>query len=668
MGKKFVSLCIAFLMLFGIFVQNYGGLQVYADGSSEIVKTIWDPAKWTSGVLTKTGTSSVSNNEMDNGSTVRKTAWLPGAAMIGATAEGNVYANDEDRNAGNVSLKLDTNVFQINYNTAFADDLTAYPVFDLSYKMYIPADENKDKLRSLTIPIGNKALCNPVVKFENGKATVTQSGTSLDVDSAYTKEYTYSAGEWIPVEVKAYFKSGSKLSIGVYVGNELIFHGYRTSGNLTDTTAAQIGTTQMKWESYYETVNADNNEYKFVTTYLDDIKISLLTENQKPLPDTYVTYFDFDYSQASGDPQISGTNNIVARSVKHTKNAYLVHSTNYTNNVSPVAITDETATDHWMDFYSYDNRGTESEPDYVLSTWVKPDTESDGELDMLQNFRGNIETYTTQTEDSELVLSYDIFIPEGTEQNERIHSLTFNGTANSESNNTSEYIIRSKILGGKLSFETNTSEPGNLLLKRSDEVLFTSGEWHTVTYVLKLHYDSTANSYDIMIYGVYNGERIFGEKVTLACSTATTTAGALRIIQQRIRIFSFAGGTDFETKYDNLKLVYYPAGNRYDNPSWSETNYAYPILLTNTGDGKVNAKARLEGYDDGVLVVAFYNNSTDKKLISVKTVSDRSGENSEYLELSSLAIPDGSSYVRAFLLNDLSKMTPYTLSSDITIE
>lgn len=666
MGKKFVSLCIAFLMLFGISVQNSGSLQVYADGSTEIVKTIWDPAKWISEVLTKTAsTGTYSNAEMCTTDTiVKKPVTLPSSAMINASVQGNVYANVEDAAAENASLKLNTNLLQISYNSSFSSDLASYPVLNFSYKMYIPNDANKDKLRSLVIYPGySGAVCKPVVNFENGKVTVAQEGTALDLTSAYTKECTYSAGMWIPVQVKAYFKRGSTLSLGIYVGNELIFHGY-TKKTLDDTSAAKIGISTIKWSSDYETINADSDQYKFVTTYLDDIKISLLTENQKPLDNTYITYFDYDSSKDAGDPQLSGSNKIVAHPLlgKYVKNSSFVHASS-TNNVSPVAITDETATDHWMDFYSYDNRGTESEPDYILSASVKPNAELDGTLEMVQNFRGNIETYTTQTEDCELVLSYDIFIPEGTEQNARIHTLSFNGTA---SGNSNTYLISSKILGKKLSFDTEIADADDLLIKRSEEVDFTSGEWHTVTYLLKLHYNSTANSYDISIYGIYNGERIFGNKVTMAC--AEGTSGAFRITQQKIRIFSVAGGANFETKYDDLNLVYYPAENYYDNSTWRNANYAYPILLTNAGDGKVNAKARLEGYDDGVLIVAFYDNSTDKKLISVKTVSDRSGENSEYLDLSGLAIPGGSSYVRAFLLNDLSKMTPYTLSSDITIE
>ena len=165
---------------------------------------------------------------------------------------------------------------QSNYRT----DIKPYmnsdaPVAAVSYKIQIP-QESASKTRDFVLQFTNKPY-DATTGVTTAKLTVKYDGKSFYAEptsnlTAVTSEAVeYTPDSWTTVQVRLYLNAENKVEVGVYVGEQQIFYGTGVvdySSNLT--LLAMNFLSQVESGATY-------------TTYLDDITVSLMPEEFKPV-------------------------------------------------------------------------------------------------------------------------------------------------------------------------------------------------------------------------------------------------------------------------------------------------------------------------------------------------------------------------------------------------
>lgn len=165
---------------------------------------------------------------------------------------------------------------QSNYRT----DIKPYmnsdaPVAAVSYKIQIP-QESASKTRDFVLQFTNKPY-DATTGVTTAKLTVKYDGKSFYAEptsnlTAVTSEAVeYTPDSWTTVQVRLYLNAENKVEVGVYVGEQQIFYGTGVvdySSNLT--LFAMNFLSQVESGATY-------------TTYLDDITVSLMPEEFKPV-------------------------------------------------------------------------------------------------------------------------------------------------------------------------------------------------------------------------------------------------------------------------------------------------------------------------------------------------------------------------------------------------
>lgn len=155
-----------------------------------------------------------------------------------------------------------------NYDILSYINSNSKPVISVSYDIMIPNDANATSSRTFELGIGETGATNIVkLLYSNGEFSVDLD-TLKGIDVGYvSKTAEYKAGNWTTAEIRAYYDSTTtKLTYGVYIGDEQIFYGV---GNVNYTSTLH----------FYHAIWTQGTG---ITTNMDDIRFCLLGEADKP--------------------------------------------------------------------------------------------------------------------------------------------------------------------------------------------------------------------------------------------------------------------------------------------------------------------------------------------------------------------------------------------------
>ena len=178
----------------------------------------------------------------------------------------------------------------------YYNDLSGYlttdtPVLSFSYDICIPAESSTVARRTNLLfssdPVNGKSIgedvvysdLNLYVDYNNGAFSVS---TDSDLANVSSKTASYSAGDWVNVDIRAYRTEENKISIGVYVGDEQIY----------------FGTHNDDYSNNFGIRLIDFTSDSAVDTYMDDIKIDAVSSEYKPEP-VIQLFLDYDEESAS---------------------------------------------------------------------------------------------------------------------------------------------------------------------------------------------------------------------------------------------------------------------------------------------------------------------------------------------------------------------------------
>lgn len=634
--RKFLSLLLTVTMLVTVFAFNC--ISVSADAT---VLTSWDGTRPES-ELTSGNISSTSGTVSRN-------------IALSSKGTGSVISAQIDEAQGK-SIKVNHTYLMGNYRLQLEKYLDTAPVSSIEYKMYIPkkddgdnAAEDENAERSVTVTYGygtngttgfGSTLGGVNIKFSNGSVTAkdgTTSGTSI----SYAAEgVNYKAGEWNTIQIKAYSVLNKGIVYGAYVNDTMVLYGVGSNAISEDKYSAGYGINQIMLTQ----ASSD------ITTYLDDITVSVMPASEAPADPTggnssmktEITNVSFDND--SDDAATYSTGSGVISNRKLQQGGDTGRTTTYNREVID---------------------GTNKALVINTSNNVIAGKPIAGTL-MVHNARVNLAEYMSTTEENVLEISYDMYIPSGTESAARVHKWNFSG--NSDNLVTAQFEICSMVVGGKLVFDEYLRDTGidviadEVLTERFEAVDFASDTWNTVKYLIKLNYNSETSAYDIKVYGVFDGKCVYEKDVTLPSAD-----GGFVICQQRVEAYADDSLDTTVTKYDNVKIAHYTGyTDKTQYNVWSSSNYVYPVSLVLDADSNIVAKGRFTGdYTQALMIVSVYDEN--KKLISVSTSDTLDADKYITASIAGASYLNKGYSAKAMLLNNIENIVPYTNNASLSL-
>lgn len=314
--------------------------------------------------------------------------------------------------------------------------------------------------------------------------------------------------------------------------------------------------------------------------------------------------------------------------------------------------------------YSFENKAGSTTDKVLNINASKPSDVSS--IRLVQNYQSDQKLLVLDKGDLVLEMSYDIYIPGGTESNERRQWYSI-GT-DSSSKLKSDIQIESRIVNNNVVFYTSA---GDTLEKKSVPVTVASDTWTTVKYIVYITQDS--GSLYFTIHGVAGatgtaGTQGFEGKAAIAKNTGFV------FTQQMLGVW-LSSDDDApavtDTKYDNLFLKLWSdedfnaavtAANPYA-AMVSDADYQFPIDIS-CSSNVVTARGRdADGNGTQKMIIAIYD--SNKNIVAVyapsaANVDAEKGIASFSKDVSSIT---NAAYAKAYMLDSLTGIVPLTQSS-----
>ena len=512
-------------------------------------------------------------------------------------------------------------------------------VLSIQYDIRIPDDANASKQRTfkptISADTSGGTPSNFTINYADGQFGIDTTSFVGIADNYVVDVASYTPGNWETVEVRVYYDTTTKkLSYSAYVGEKQIFYG---EGNITYD-ALRL----------YEALWTHDGA---ITTCYDNIKYRLLEPNDKPevftveVPEPPVVITDilnYNFDELTTDTltspaAVNSGKLFTTKKFIHSAQASTADATEYAG---------ESREDNGMAL--------------VVKTINDADLGLEGGISAVVNQpRGTLGDYISEVngEESVIVMSYDIYVPEESKASSRKHYISFYGNTSDKAN---DLIINSYIDNGVLSFDIEGSNAAKVkevdFSERTKNVPITTDSWETVYYILKTVYDT--DHYDVSIYGMYKGVCYYENKVVISGSDFSAWNNTLYV-------YGIADSTVI-TKYDNVKLTHYSAYNEELSFGWTDSeNYIYP-LVSKMVDGAIESKTKVIGnYSNLCLVTAVYNPSGALERLWTDTTAEDgyltcNVEDADYVKSGNI--------VRTFLFDSITSAIPYVEKAEFIIE
>ena len=484
-----------------------------------------------------------------------------------------------------------------------------------------------------------------VVKYANGAFSV-ESIVGVDTTTIVTDTASYTPGNWVTVEVRAYYDATTtKLTYGVYVNDTQIFYGAGTT-----LYPSMIYLDRALWHQPSMLTYYDNICMR--TLAVEDMPVTFTAdEDPEPEPEpeepagpeiTRLVLWDFDDLTTTPTTNSLGVSYVadgnllynprtIAQSVTTNRNTDYVGEAREDNGMALVVTTGTTAIDE----------------DNVYKDTV-----------LVNNTRRNYATYV-QTDGNEYVVehSFEIYVPSASAEARRNYMFGFSLTGQ----NVNDYFIDATIKNGKLNFDINPITNSVKFVdftERTKTAYVPSDAWNKISFIKSVTYDSTNGLYNIKIYGICNDVCYY--EAQFKGYDATN----LYMVTQSWNIT----GLDDKavvTKLDNIKISSYSAMPEITYGWTDADDYIYPLAL-NYVEGSVEAKAKIIGtYENLCLVTAVYN--ADGKLEKIWTDTTLEDGYLSYTVTGAAYVQSGYK-VKAFLFDGITSAIPYVENVGLIIE
>lgn len=572
--KRVISILLALAMIFTISIPVFASETT----NTPTILTSYD------------GLSMNANGTLnyDSTSSIKKTIVLTGSGT------GSVSTVDEDGDGKPDYINNGHTFIKSNYKVSLSSYMTDKPVFSLKYDVNIPTGTNETGSRTFIPQFTNNAsstsgLAKITVEYKDNSFYVQNNPTGFT-----TTEYspaTYTPGNWVTVEVKAYIGTDGKMICGVYVGDTQIFYGLGSED----------------YSSVFALFDYSFKQGSGLTTYMDNIVLSVNDASCKPSvpgepeepvepeepeepeePDedikTNITYFDGSLLKTVGGTAFS-------------ENELPIKPTSA--NISMYPLSTSTVKKQFLVKYSgcYGtgvSNAMENDNTYYVMNWS----------DIQSNYRTKVSEYMT-AETPVLSYSYDIRIP--TTDSDKWRKSRFWLSSTEDTNSTAENDIEIVIEYDDGKFFVN--DFAGLETLNSKPIPYTPGNW--INFEIRAYF-ITENK---IVVGIYADDKQVYYGKGISDYTNGLNLYMLRLLSETA---DDEGTTvTYETHYDNIDISVL-------SENYKPVEMLSLSLIKDVTNSKVEAKATVNAeYSSLCLVTAVYNNKGSMvKLWSDSTVED----------------------------------------------
>lgn len=631
-----------------------------ADGEKLI--TLWDAEYWSipeGGSVTKDGTVWFSHFSSVSG--IQKPFGLVGATTAGST----VSVVDDTLEEGNKVLKVNSNLVQANYREWFNDEkkhaMDDNNVLSFSTRLMVPSTqaEGVDKTavtRQWTLPFqikafdGTTAYNASTVKVsptaylnvnynDAGQLEVSASVANTASKNIYNNPMVVAEDAYFTVNLECYIIDGQKPYFCVYVNDKLIYSAIGTYVYEREVTDEETDTvTKYAWG--FDLIKFNQSDFN-ATTYLDEIKISAHKVNTMPV---------YNVGSTSSADAIEG---VAGNSTSLQSNIGFYSKLLQQSSMTKVDTT-----------YSRDTTTVPGE------TLININTTGEGLTRVLANIREPIDEIPymsiDETEPLYIVSSVDLYIPSGTEANQR--QLYFSNASKVRAEGASDdTTFKSSSVGyyftiknGKLNFKPSLASDVTTknFVEKLEEVTFPSDTLVNVKVICEVT-GTEAAGFNVKAYGIVDDNLAYVSEYVYPAGEFGFSAFNIDIVNSTT--------SPIDTKIDNVDISLH---SDYTIPAktWNFVDYAYPTEFTVNGDA-VNVKGLILGSTLEAMDVVFAFYDANGKLIAPlakKTLTNVAGSDFEIDE--NADIPEGAATAKVFFLNNITSAKPLMASEKVTID
>lgn len=495
---------------------------------------------------------------------------------------------------------------------------TTKPVANFSFKVYIPNGTEKAK-RLVYFTVAKKsgtsyansnygAMYFYITNEAAGEAYGAQSGNYAKI--TYDNPVAFSTDAWHQADIRIFTNTAGKIIYGMYMDDVLV--------SVIESTATEISHDDIGINQIY--FNTAETTTLTPTTYIKDIKLS------------YEDYDSvYDPSQALSDVRFDSI------TVNETSNA--VSATDYGIAADNFQSSSQSSSQYYSKTDSTFENVNYTTENGTLKTVLTPSASTAATHAAIQNFRHDLTDYFPDDSTKYMQMSYDVYIPEGTESTERCQSWNF-GNETSATNKT-KYKICSSVKDKKINIyvelidSESASAEKDVLTEKAVDYTIDSNKWYRIIYLLKIsntadtEYSIDAEGF-VMDLSTENTYKIYEANISLPKLAAGTNG--IVLTQQRTDILTpkIADNTTVTTYYDNIisRISDTNFSEAYLNVSDllpADSDYMFKIVLI-TAENTATARGRdADGNGSQKIVIAGYNE--DGYMVKLVVSDDAANEN-----------------------------------------
>lgn len=512
--KKFISLSLAIMMMVGVLTAvNF--TSVYASTTEVCEWKYWDDT----------------NQRMYNNS--GKTGSQYFYKTSSATGSLTYYENGNGISTSPV-LELNTSYFVTYPRTKI--NLGDKEVINFGWKAYVREEDFDSTIaRQVNFTLAEADSSNSyendtygTVYFtyvnKSGKAYggATKNATNVDTRASLT----VTPDTWHQFNIRVFLNEANKITYGMYIDGRLLI--------VCKSTAKSVDLDKIG----INTINFTGQK----TTYIKDLSLTL---------EDYDAIYEPDYSVVALSDVLFNSFSLNDSTAKDMSvPGYGVAAQIFqpaTGGTSSYYCTDSSSR-------VFDNVDYALEND-ALKVTLTPSSSSNTTYAMIQYFQRDMTSYFPSNETKYMQMSYDVYIPAGTEDTTRRQVWQLGN--NTGSKGSACYAIASAVKNNKLWFYNDSTYTGDLLTKKSTTLDVSTDKWYRIIYLLKIENSDNAQYaihtegyvLDIAADTTYKIYEVDGTIPKAKAGTNGLTLCAQRMYAETPKA---TGSSTVETKYDNI--------------------------------------------------------------------------------------------------------------------